>query len=93
MTSQLEIVPAQQQPFYPPARRELLLPLVVEVHREHLTEHVVQPAALLQAVPHRPLPPSVVRGERVWESVVEPTGASVAEAEREDFEWGDGGCD
>lgn len=65
----------------------------MQMHTKDFCEDGVEAAALFEAHAHGPCAAAWVGGEGVWETVIETAGAGVGEAEGEDLEGGDGGCE
>ena len=83
------LVPAQQQSVDPTAGGEVLFPLIVQVHCEHIAELAIEAAAFRARQPASPVPVARIWFERVREAVVEATGVGVGEAKGENLEWRD----
>ena len=90
---ELFVVSAQEQSFDPSVRREDLIPLVMQMHREHLVQHPVQPATFFSREAHCPSSVGRIGRKGVGEAVVETTCMAVREAEREDLEGWNGSSD
>lgn len=92
-SAQLRLVSPQQQPIHPSALRELLVPLIVEMHTKNVAQDLIQRSPFLHSKPHRPLALRVIWHKRIRKPVVEPARASVTETEWQDLEGRYGSSD